>query len=85
MLDEYANIEDTIRQLWGELLNEHEHFIVRFASKRDIRCTTIKNPYPQALCDAKKVAFTLSQEQREDRHDAACRSMKSACKGKWPV
>lgn len=88
MLEEYSEIEASIHKLLIELLNEHEHFIVRcghilftdvfiFLTRRDlVYCM-------QSLCDAKEAAFTMAQEQRDEKHDTATRSLKSACKGEF--
>jgi hypothetical protein len=84
LLAEYVDIENGIRTLLEELLDEQEHFTVNLTScsprlqRESVLCIFV---VWQALCDAKEAAFILVQEQREERHDAAARSMKSACKG----
>ncbi|KAF9517795.1 hypothetical protein BS47DRAFT_1389512 [Hydnum rufescens UP504] len=65
MLAEYTEIEENIKVLWGELLEEQERFLT--------------------LCETQQAEFHALQEERDERYDAALRSMKSACLGMYCV
>ncbi|KAF8317193.1 hypothetical protein DL93DRAFT_2165848 [Clavulina sp. PMI_390] len=68
-----------------DLENAFEPMLAEYGEIEDRICEVWKELLDEhehfiSLCDANQAAFTLAQEQREERHDAALRSIKSACK-----